>query len=128
MISRVTLIEQRAGLRRQSGELGSSRCSSDRRTASKRSRSATTVWMAPRDRCHAANFASSSRTIGSARSISDARLEMFSCTIDLQVVDVVEKHLLDLADGGLDVARHGHVEDEQRIAAARRAPIRRARG
>ena len=35
----------------------------------------------------------------------------------LQVVDVVEEHLLDLADGRIDVARHGHVDDEQRLGA-----------
>ena len=37
----------------------------------------------------------------------------------LQVVDVVEEHLLELADRRLDVARHGDVDDEQRPVAPR---------
>ena len=34
----------------------------------------------------------------------------------LQVVDVVEEHLLDVAHRRLDVARHGDVDDEERVA------------
>ena len=33
----------------------------------------------------------------------------------LQIVHVVEEHLLDVADRRLDVARHGQVDDEQRV-------------
>ena len=38
----------------------------------------------------------------------------------LKVVDVVEEHLLEVADRRLDVARHGDVDDEER-------PVRRVR-
>ena len=38
----------------------------------------------------------------------------------LQIVDVVEEDLLDVADRCLNVARHGDVDDEQRIAPLRR--------
>ena len=37
----------------------------------------------------------------------------------LQVVDVIEEHLLDLAGRRFDVPRHGDVDDEERAVAAR---------
>ena len=90
--------------------------------ASKRSRSATTVGMAPRDRCQAANFASSSRD--DRLGLLDFRRAPREVLLDdrLQVVDVVEEHLLDVADAGFDVARHRDVDDEERVAAV---PARR---
>src|SRR2546425_7283012 len=42
------------------------------------------------------------------------------CRHGLQVVDVVEEHVLQLAYGGLHVARHGEVEDAQRPSPAPR--------
>ena len=95
--------------------LPSRRCSSDRRMASKRWRSATTVGTAPRDRCHVANFSSSSATIVSACAISRRAAREVLLHDRLQIVHVVEEHLLDLADRRLDVARHGEVDDEERI-------------
>src|SRR5438094_929979 len=44
----------------------------------------------------------------------------------LQVVDIVQKHVLELADRGLHIARHGQVEDAQRPRRAPRPPPRRA--
>ena len=41
----------------------------------------------------------------------------------LKVVDVVEVAVLEVADRGLDVARNGEVDDEQRPALALRRPI-----
>jgi hypothetical protein len=72
-----------------------------------------------RERCHAMNFVTSSLTIDSARSTSAPPREVLLDDA-LQVVDVVEEHLLDLADGGIDVARDGDVDDEERVL--RRCP------
>ena len=98
--------------------LSSSRSSSARRIDSKRWRSATTVGMAPRDRSQPPNFSTSSATIASARALRSSGARR-SRDDRLQVVDVVEEHLLDLAGRRLDVAGQGDVDDEQRPCAPR---------
>jgi hypothetical protein len=70
----------------------------------KRWRSATTVGTAPRERRHAAKRSTSSATMASARPISTTGSG--SPHDGLEIVDVVEEHLLDLADRRLDIARH----------------------
>ena len=99
--------------------LNSSRSSSERRIASNRCRSATTVGIAPRERSQAPNFSTSSPTIASARATLAGPPRQVLAHGRLQVVDVVEEHLLDLAGRRLDVARHGDVDDEQRPVAPR---------
>ena len=75
--------------------------------------------MAPRERSHAPNLPTSSATIDSAREdLARAAREVFADG-RLQVVDVVEEHLLDLAGRRFDVPRHGDVDDEERAVAAR---------
>ena len=86
---------------------------------SNRWRSATTVGIAPRDRSQPPNFSTSSATIASARVTSLARRARFSRDRRLQIVDVVEEHLLDFAGRRLDVARQRDVDDEQRPVAPR---------
>ena len=54
-----------------------------------------------------------------ARASSALRRARFSWTMRLQIVDVVEEHLIEIADRRLDVARHGDVDDEQRPVAPR---------
>ena len=74
-----------------------------------------------------ANFAASSPTIASARSSSLDAPRQVLLDDPLQVVDVVEEDLLELADGRLDVARHGDVDDEERPLAARPHHLARRR-
>jgi hypothetical protein len=99
----------------------SRRCNSDVRMASNRCRSATMVGTALRERCHAMNFVTSSLTIDS-RAPPPRRVRQVLLDDALQVVDVVEEHLLDFADSRIDVARHGDVDDES--GAVRRWPWR----
>ena len=85
--------------------LKSSRSSSARRIASNRWRSATTVGIAPRERSQAPNlldFLGDDRL--GARDLAGAARQVLAHG-RLQIVDVVEEHLLDLAGRRLDVAR-----------------------
>ena len=99
--------------------LKSSRSSSARRMLSNRCRSATTVGIAPRDAEPGAellDFLGDDRL--GARDLAGAPREVLADG-RLQIVDVVEEHLLDLAGRRLDVARHRDVDDEQRPVAPR---------
>ena len=61
----------------------------------------------------------SSATIASAWSASFMRSRRFGVDHFLQVVDVVEEDVVELVDRRLDVARHGDVDQEHRLVAAR---------
>ena len=73
-----------------------------------------------RDRCQVENCCTSSSTICSARPTSAVRALEVLPHDRLQVVDVVEKHLLDFAGPRVDVARHRNVDEKQRPHAAGR--------
>ena len=119
------LVDRRAP--RAAAPTASARAARARPAGSPRSaaRSATTVGTTPRDCSQAANASTSSSTIASARVDLAAAPRQVLLHDRLQVVDVVEEDLVDLAGRRLDVARHGDVDDEQRPAAAR--PHRRPR-
>ena len=85
--------------------------------ASNRCRSATTVGIArarPLPRREPRQLLGDDRL--GARDLGAAPREVLLDDA-LQVVDVVEEHLLDLAHRRIDVARHGDVDDEQRVGA-----------
>ena len=93
---------------------------------SKRWRSATSVGTISRDWSQAVKRATSSSTIASALASSVERARQVLADDRLQVVDVVEEHLVQIADRRLDVARQRDVDDEQRsICAAAASPPRR---
>ena len=116
-ISRVTSSTRARGLRRQAGQLAFEPLQLGSPDAHRTARrSATIVGTAPRERCHARelrHFLGDDR-FGALDLRAAARQVLLHDR--LQVVDVVEEHLLDVADRCLDVARHGDVDDEQRIA------------
>ena len=73
--------------------------------------------MARRDRCHAVNRESFLVDNGlGARDLGPASRQILLHDA-LQVVDVVQEDLFDLADLWVDVAWHGDVDDEQRFGA-----------
>ena len=95
----------------------SSRRNSARRMSSNRCRSATTVGIARRDRCHAVNRDELLVDDGlGARDLGPASRQVLLHDA-LQVIDVVQEDLFDLADRRVDVAWHGDVDDEQRFGA-----------
>ncbi len=93
---------------------GSSRCSSARRIASNRCRSATTVGMTSRERSQSREPRGLLLDDGLRARQLGAALGQVVLHDLLQVVDVVEEDLLEVAGRGLDVARHRDVDDEQR--------------
>ena len=99
--------------------LNASRSSSDRRICSACWRRATTVGIAPSDLNQLAEFLDllADDPFG-AIDLARAPGEVFVHR-ELQVVDVIEEHLLDCRGSGLHVARHRDVDDEQRTAASR---------
>ena len=67
----------------------------------------------------------SSTTIASARAGSRRRCSAFASATRAEVVDVVEVDVVELVDRGVDVARHGDVDHEDRPALRARAQRRR---
>ena len=108
---------------------GSSRASSAWRMVSNRSRSATTVGMISRDCSHAVNRVDLfvDDRLGPLELAGPPREVLLHDA--LEVVDVVEEDLLEIADAGFDVARQRDVDDEERRAggAAASRPGRDAR-
>ena len=82
--------------------------------ASNRCRSATTVGITSRDRSQCANRVVSSSTMASARDKFGTALGEVVLHDLLQIVDVVDEHLFQVARRRLDVARNRDVDDEQR--------------